>query len=88
MEQFKETAYKVITYYSEIPMLLKQTFKMKAYPLISPFVYNPSFHPCALCIYSVKRNFSVELLPRNVKSKKKVKLSRYTPWRHMGGEEV
>jgi hypothetical protein len=22
------------------------------------------------------------------KSKKKVKLSRYTPWRHMGGEEV
>jgi hypothetical protein len=24
----------------------------------------------------------------NVKVKKKVKLSRYTPWRHMGGEEV
>jgi hypothetical protein len=22
------------------------------------------------------------------KVKKKVKLSRYTPWRHMGGEEV
>jgi hypothetical protein len=24
----------------------------------------------------------------DIKSKKKVKLSRYTPWRHMGGEEV
>jgi hypothetical protein len=25
---------------------------------------------------------------RNVKSKKKVKQSRYTPWRRLGGEEV
>jgi hypothetical protein len=28
------------------------------------------------------------LVDLDIGGKKKVKLSRYTPWRHMGGEEV
>jgi hypothetical protein len=34
-------------------------------------------------------NFETLILQRNLLFfKVKVKLSRYTPWRHMGGEEV
>jgi hypothetical protein len=34
------------------------------------------------------RQHIVNLLETGVFGEKKVKLSRYTPWRHMGGEEV
>jgi hypothetical protein len=35
-----------------------------------------------------KKNIPIKLKRRKNFIKKKVKLSRYTPWRHMGREEV
>jgi hypothetical protein len=43
-----------------------------------------SYHECAMYVLSS----SLNPLHNTYKVKKKVKLSRYTPWRHMGGEEV
>jgi hypothetical protein len=34
------------------------------------------------------RNRKMGRMMSKSKKKKKLKLSRYTPWRHMGGEEV